>query len=172
MATSKKNNIYFFIYIFLINLSFICCVIEIPLQAIKVKGIPKYQNFTIIEPVSPLNEKNGTFYHQEWNAEINSELIFFASIKIGSNSQPFNLLLDTGSNYLWVAKIGCTKCSKKIRRFYNPSSSTTCDGRSYGQFSIKYGSGYVIGDFYSDNIEYISNKPFNYVFWSCIRSWF
>ena len=160
MATSKKNNIYCYIYIFLINLSFICCIVEIPLQAIKVKGIPKYKNLRIIEPGSPLIEKNGTFYYQQGNAEINAESLFFASIKIGSNSQPFNLLLDTGSSVLWVTKIGCTDCSPQITRHYNPRSSTTCEGTD-NSFSIRYGTGYVSGDYYNDNVEYLSNKKFN-----------
>ena len=172
MATSKKNNIYFCIYIFLINLSFISCVIEMPLQAIKVKGIPKYQNFTIIEPVSPLIEKNGTFYYQEGNAQINFENLFFASIKIGSNSQPFNLILDTGSSVLWVTHSNCGKeCSNSINRHYNPDSSTSCDG-PYNSFSIQYGTGSVTGDYYNDNIEYISNKQFNMYFGVASKAYF
>ena len=128
MVKSKINNIYFYLYIFLINLSFICSIIEIPLQAMKVKGIPKYQNLTIIEPGSPLIENNGTFYYQEGNIEINSELIFFTSIKIGSNSQPFNLLLDTGSSILWVTENNCSSCSPQISRYYDSNSSTTSKG--------------------------------------------
>ena len=172
MATTINNNIYFYIYIFLINLSFICCIIEIPLQPIKVKGIPKYQNLTIIEPGSPLIEKNGTFYHEEGNAEINSNFIFFASINIGSNSQPFNLILDTGSSVLWVAHSNCgNKCSSTINRRYNPSGSTTCDG-PYNSFSIKYGTGSVNGFYYNDNIEYISTKKFNMFFGVASNAYF
>ena len=163
MATSR-NIISVYLYIFLINLSFICCIIEIPLQAIKVKGIPKYQNLTIIEPASPLIEKNGTFYYQEGNVEINSEFIFFASIKIGSNSQPFNLLLDTGSSVLWVTHSNCgKKCSDSITRHYNPDSSTTKEG-PYNSFSIQYGTGSVSGNYYKDNMVYLSNKVFSMYF--------
>jgi len=162
MVTSRNINI--FIYIFLINLSFICCIIEIPLQPIKVKGIPKYQNLTIIEPASPLIEKNGSFYYQEGNVEINSEFIFFASIKIGSNSQPFNLLLDTGSSVLWVTHSKCgKKCSDSITRHYNPDSSTTKEG-PYKSFSIQYGTGSVSGNYYKDNMIYLSDKVFTMYF--------
>ena len=164
MAESKLNNIYLCLYIFLINLSLTLCIIEIPLQSMKVKGIPKYQNLTIILPGSPLIEKNGIFYYEEGNSEINSELIFFASIKIGSNSQPFNLLLDTGSNVLWVTHSNCgKKCSSTITRYYNPDSSTTKEG-PLADFSNQYGTGTVNGKLYNDNIEYLSNKKFNMFF--------
>ena len=163
MVKSKINNIFFYFYLFLINLSFICCIIEIPLQAIKVKGIPKYQNLTIIEQGSPLIENNGSFYYQEGNIEINSELIFFTSIKIGSNSQPFNLLLDTGSSILWVTENNCSSCSSQITRYYNSNSSTTSKG-PYDDFFIQYGTGSANGYFYNDNIEYLSNKKFKMYF--------
>lgn len=73
-------------------------IIEIPLTSIKVKGVPKYSNFKLIEsiPISDEN-KDKRILIEEGNALIDMNLLFIANLKIGSNKQEFNLVLDTGS---------------------------------------------------------------------------
>ena len=47
---SSLKRIYINIYIFLLNLFLFNSILEIPLQPLKVKGIPKYKNISILEP--------------------------------------------------------------------------------------------------------------------------
>ena len=154
--TTKYLSIY--LYIFLVNTSFISCIIEIPLYPIKVKGIPKYRNISVLEPYEPdfisLSEKGNSF--------MNANRLFLATIKIGSEAQTFNLILDTGSSILWVGRNNCGGNNGIINKF-NPSTSKTAQN-TFQTFNMRYGSGSCYGTYYSDNIEYIPNKKFNMYF--------
>ena len=88
----------FYIILILSYLTLANSIIEIPLASIKVKGIPKYSNFKLIEfiPASIENKNNRTLI-EEGNALIDMNLLFIANVRIGSNKQEFNLVLDTGS---------------------------------------------------------------------------
>lgn len=158
--TTKYLSIY--LYIFLINTSFISSIIEIPLYPLKVKGIPKYDNISIFEPYDPYNDNNSISFIDKGNAFINGNRLFLAQIKIGSEAQIFNLILDTGSSILWVGRNGCDGNHGLIHKF-NPATSKTA--RNTGQpFNMKYGSGACTGYYYNDNIEYIPDKKFNMYF--------
>ena len=151
-----------FLFISLINLAFISCVIEIPLESVEVEGIFKYKNITRVPAAKPSKKKGNLRFIETGYSEICQNMIFLAPIKIGSNSQVFKLLLDTGSSVLWVAKPGVAG-TNAITRFYDPSKSTT--SKASGQnFEIKYGSGYCHGYYYDDNAEYLANKKFNIIF--------
>ena len=153
---TKYLSIY--LYIFLISTSFISSIIEIPLYPIKVKGIQKYENISISEPYDPYNDNNSISYYVQGNTFINANNLFLAKIKIGSKSQIFNLILDTGSSILWVGRNTCGGDHTLIHTF-NPSTSTTA--RNTGQnFNMKYGSGDCNGLYYNDYIEYIQGKRF------------
>ena len=156
------KNLSIYLYIFLISTSFISSIIEIPLYPIKVKGIPKYQNITISEPYDPYNDNNSFSFVEQGNTFINANKLFLAKIKIGSQGQTFNLILDTGSSILWVGRNTCEGKHTLIHTF-NPSTSSTA--RNTGQyFSMKYGSGACNGFYYNDEIEYIQNKRFKMYF--------
>ena len=158
------NNFSMYLYIFLLKFFFINNLLEIPLETIKVKGIPKYQNISIIEPEQKIITNNQVIFHQEGGSVINNDLLFLANIKIGSNSQKFNLVLDTGSYLLWVAKKGCSG-SNRITKFFDPSASKTCEPYPYDQgFEITYGTGYCKGYYYKDNVNYISKDYFKMYF--------
>ena len=160
MSLLKRN--YINLYIFFLNLFLCNNLLEIPLKPLKIKGIPKYKNISLIEPGKNIIIKNNTILQEEGDSIVNNELLFLANIKIGSQSQGFNLILDTGSNLLWVAKNGCSG-RHNITNFFNPSSSSTC--RSTNQpFEMRYGTGSCSGLYYNDNIEYIKNKKFNIYF--------
>ena len=138
------------------------CVLEIPLKPIVVKGIPKYKNISVVEPGKNIVFNNTTMLYEQGSSYINSELLFLVNIKIGSNSQPFNLILDTGSSALWVAQRGCGG-SHRITNFYNPSSSTSSQ-RTTIPMEIQYGTGYTRGIYYNDKVEYLKGKKFNIYF--------
>ena len=159
---SSLKRIYINIYIFLLNLFLFNCILEIPLQPLKVKGIPKYKNISILEPGKKLILKDKIILIEEGDSIVNNDLLFLAKVKIGSNSQLFNLILDTGSNIFWVAQNGCSG-THNIKNFFDPSSSTTCQSTMKG-FEITYGTGSCSGLYYNDNVEYINNKKFNIKF--------
>ena len=156
---SSLKRIYINIYIFLLNLFLFNSILEIPLQPLKVKGIPKYKNISILEPGKKLILKDKIILIEEGDSIINNNLLFLTNVKIGTPSQSFNLILDTGSNLFWVAKDGCSG-SHEIKNFFDPSSSKTCQSTGH-PFQIKYGTGSCAGYYYNDNVEYIKNKKFN-----------
>jgi len=156
---SSLKRIYINIYIYLLNLFLFNCILEIPLQPLKVKGIPKYKNISILEPGKKSILKDKIILIEEGDSIINNNLLFLTTVKIGTTSQSFNLILDTGSNVFWVAKDGCSG-SHEIKNFFDPSSSKTCQSTGH-PFQIKYGTGSCAGYYYNDNVEYIKNKKFN-----------
>ena len=160
MEITKK--IYYSLYLFFSIISLSNCVLEIPLKPMVVKGIPKYKNITRVEPEKNLVYNNSTMLYEEGNSFINSEHLFVSTIKIGSNSQTFNLIMDTGSPVLWVAQPNC-KGTHKITRFFNPSASSTARGTTQ-PMKIQYGTGYAEGYFYTDNFEYLLTRKFNLYF--------
>ena len=154
---SKYLSIY--LYICLINTSFISSIIEIPLYPLKVKGIPKYENISMIEQYYPTSDNESISFTEEGNTFINRDILYIAKIKLGSEGQPFNLLLDTGSSILWVARNGCGG-KHTITNEFNPATSSTSQNTGI-TFSLNYGSGSCSGFYYNDNIEYIKSKSFN-----------
>lgn len=72
---------------------------------------------------------------------------YYASVKIGTPAQEFNVIYDTGSSNLWVPETGCVHCgyrfiNKKNKYDKDTSSTFVEDGSA---FSIQYGSGAVSG---------------------------
>lgn len=161
---SENKNISIFCFLFFIS-SYICltnCLIEIPFTAIEVKNIPKYKDIEVKEPLdfSKLDKSNITMFYTDGSIVINKNFLFLAHITIGSNNQPFNLLLDTGSHVLWVAEENCKETSKiPITNHYAPSKSTTKKTTTQS-FEITYGTGSVQGFYYYDYAKYINNKQF------------
>ena len=52
-----------------------------------------------------------------------SDVQIFANVFVGSDNQPFDLLFDTGSNWLWVFSEDCMNCPW-VNRFDDESSDT------------------------------------------------
>ena len=113
---------------------------------------------------------NTRFLTEEGNAVIASNYLFVAKVKIGSNKQEFNLILDTGSCVTWVAAQG-SKDTMPIAHHFNPSASSTCS-KTILSFHLKYGPGEIAGDFYSDNFYYINNREFKLVFGLATQTYF
>ncbi|KAJ3291716.1 hypothetical protein HDU79_002118, partial [Rhizoclosmatium sp. JEL0117] len=74
---------------------------------------------------------------------------FFATVSIGTPPQPFNLMVDTGSSYLWVASSNCTPdtCARPTSPKFNAgkSSSFSYQSSASNLQTLKYGAGSVTG---------------------------
>jgi len=160
----ERLKIYYIYILLFINISLSNCLIEIPLKPIEVKGFSKYKNIQIKEPFlfSNKTKLKNRFLIEEGKGYISNEFLFIINVKIGSNKQEFNLILDTGSYYTWVAKEG-SKDAQTISHHFNPSSSNTCVKTIFST-EINYGTGSCNGDFYTDNLYYINDKEFKMTF--------
>ena len=160
----KINIIIFIIFSLIIFLSKNTnCLIEIPVEIIyKKNNINKYNNN--INNNKQISKYNPILFIEEGVTKINSQHLFIVNIKIGSNSQIFRLILDTGSSLTWVADIdsqidGTTQISNR----FDPNLSSSCV-KLYKSFNIKYGTGSCSGYYYIDIIKYINNKEFKLKF--------
>ena len=90
--------------------------------------------------------------------EILDSFLFGAEIEIGSNSQKFNVILDTGSQILWVPEINNIS-SDNIKNYYQPSLSKTAENTKK-EFEVIYGTGYCQGYFYKDLLKFLSNDKY------------
>ena len=78
------------------------------------------------------------------------DLQLFAQIYIGSEKQPFDMIFDTGSNYLWVMSSSCRNCPVMNQKFFE--SESTSFKNTFSPISLYYGSGSVNGQHAIDNI--------------------
>ena len=81
--------------------------------------------------------------------------LFAADVSIGSNKQIFTILLDTGSEILWVP--GQEAVSSSGANIYNPSNSQTSK-RSSEKVNYEYSSGKISGYYYTDQINFLVSK--------------
>ena len=118
--------IYFILLLFLFNQS--NCLIEFPLEVL----ISHQNNISQMKTKIGANlqkSNNNNFLRfliEEGVTKINSNHLFLANIKIGSESQPFRLILDTGSSITWIADISSNiDTSLKISNYFDPSTSNS-----------------------------------------------
>ncbi|PCH35995.1 acid protease [Wolfiporia cocos MD-104 SS10] len=81
---------------------------------------------------------------------------YIGTVTIGTPSQSFPVVLDTGSSDLWLATTSCTSCPDQTPEFNPSSSSTLVQNNTSGQNSeieIQYGSGAVKGTLASDTVS-------------------
>ena len=138
------------------------CLIEIPLEVL----IPKQNKISTLKAKNKTNLKRTSnnfipnIFLEEGITKINQNHLFLANIKIGSESKPFRLILDTGSSITWVADSSSNVVStSKISNHFDPSLSSSCIILRE-MFNIKYGTGECSGYFIIDTIKYINNKQF------------
>ena len=148
----NKNNfqILFHFFLFLFLSKQINCLLEFPIKIINIKSNYKYSSYRTTSKI----------FIEEGITKINSNHLFLANIKIGSQSQPFRLILDTGSSITWVADINSNiESSSKISNSFDPTSSSTCTILPE-MFNIKYGTGECSGYYCIETIKYLNNKQF------------
>ena len=142
----KKNKnqfikLYFFTFITLAYLiSITKCIVEIPIQSLEFESLS-----TKSESISFSKNK-----------------FLIAKVKIGSNDQEFNLLIDSTSPLSWVTLEG-SKDEFIINNYYNPNESTTSK-KVDKKFEINYNDLYCKGNYYEDEIKFIDDKKFNFKF--------
>ena len=91
---------------------------------------------------------------------LDNNLLSF-EIKIGSDKQKFNVIIDTGSSILWVSGEGSEDKDVQITHHYNPKTSLTSKKTNF-TYKIRYGSGYSLGYYYYDQINLFNNIDDNY----------
>ena len=159
----NENNIHLLYYFILIILVFpsIYCLLEFPLEVINIKTNIKSKNSLNPKISKKLYPKK---YMEEGVTKINSNHLFLTNIKIGSQSQSFRLILDTGSSITWVADINSQiKDVSAISNRFDPNTSSSCKILPQ-KFEIKYGTGECSGYYCIDVIQYLNNKKFRLKF--------
>ena len=158
---------YLYLFLVLSFISLINCIIEIPLKPIQVKGFTKYSGINFNGPIK-INCTNCKFLNKtsilidEGNWFINNNFLFVAKVQIGSKSQEFRLILDTGSYIIWVPGKNSID-SYKMKNKFDPYSSTTAKDLDTS-FTQEYGTGSIEGFYFSDYFKYIKNKQFQVIF--------
>ena len=94
--------------------------------------------------------------------KIDSNLLTFEN-NIGSNSQKFEVILDTGSSILWIPGEEYEEETSKILRRYNHKSSLTSVKTNH-KFKINYGTGYSLGSYFFDRIKMFNCTDNNSIF--------
>ena len=84
--------------------------------------------------------------------------LFGTEITIGSNKQPFTVILDTGSEILWVEGEQVSSSKK-----YIPSNSETSKKTSE-VLNYEYTSGKITGYFYNDQMNFLLPNSFYFYF--------
>eukprot|EP00340_Litonotus_pictus_P001423 CAMPEP_0170527422 /NCGR_PEP_ID=MMETSP0209-20121228/12887_1 /TAXON_ID=665100 ORGANISM="Litonotus pictus, Strain P1" /NCGR_SAMPLE_ID=MMETSP0209 /ASSEMBLY_ACC=CAM_ASM_000301 /LENGTH=387 /DNA_ID=CAMNT_0010817927 /DNA_START=73 /DNA_END=1238 /DNA_ORIENTATION=- len=92
-------------------------------------------------------------------------------IEIGTPPQKFNVLLDTGSNVLWVANkdFQCVKMQRcqGIYHHFDANRSSTVIRNTLEPVELSYGTGYVQGYGYNDKVTFPGDEfgtmSFNFV---------
>ena len=139
-------------------------LIELPLERVNIHWYEKRNNKFINNTNKFYSKSHPIIFMEEGVTKINSQHLFIANIKIGSKSQIFRLIIDTGSSLTWVADAnGQFEDSSKISNRFDPSSSSTCL-KINQNFNIKYGTGSCSGLYFIDNIKYINNIDFKLKF--------
>ena len=177
----KKQNL-FLLIIFLMITKIISQQIELPLKLINTSysKYPKPKKI-FIKKNSLYNIKS--FHHKKkslisdsqttlsCNIELLNSFLFAAEIEIGSNNQKFDVVLDTGSEILWVPEINSVNSNTQIEHFYIPKNSKTSINTAKS-FEVRYGTGYCKGYYYQDQIKFLSNEKYDIIFGSANNSIF
>ncbi|KAF8745837.1 peptidase A1 family, partial [Rhizoctonia solani] len=93
---------------------------------------------------------------QEDMVNQNMDVMYYASVEVGTPPQSYAVILDTGSSDMWLQSVACAPCTgKKI----DPATSSTLQPSS-SSFSIAYGIGSVRGSLVNDVVSIGSSPAF------------
>ncbi len=80
---------------------------------------------------------------------------YYANIFVGSEKEEFTVIIDTGSNILWLPSTNCTMCRNYTNKYdENLSISNKLLNKT---INITYGKGFVEGDLFSDDVYIAEN---------------
>lgn len=97
------------------------------------------------------------------SGRVSKKMAYFGELGVGSPAQAFSVVFDTGSGNLIVPGSSCESPACRIHSRFNASESSTfrhvmCDGSEIpanakpDRIRITFGTGYVVGDCFSDQI--------------------
>jgi saccharopepsin len=99
--------------------------------------------------LSPSLSKRGAASHPLWNF---APLGYIIDVSVGTPSQTFTVLIDTGSADLWIPASTCTKDQGCLGKTFDASQSSTLKNTSE-PFDIVYGSGFDNGTYVQDVVR-------------------
>ncbi|KAF8609037.1 acid protease [Ceratobasidium sp. AG-I] len=79
----------------------------------------------------------------------NTDILYYATINVGTPPQSYAVILDTGSSDMWLQSTTCVQCTGKT---FDPASSSSLSNSST-PFSISYGIGSAKGTAVSDVVS-------------------
>lgn len=95
--------------------------------------------------------KRADGFEQIFDGQSDSQ--YFGNISIGTPSQSFDVILDTGSADLWVASSSCTSASCQSVSLYNAADSSSAT-TSATTFQVTYGTGAAAGTLVTDTVTF------------------
>jgi hypothetical protein len=90
--------------------------------------------------------------HKRANLINDGNIAYYMNIRIGTPRQNFTVLLDTGSDLLWLPSSRCTPQNCRDPVYYDGSRSSTYQNLNVPD-EIQYGAGRVSGDLARDTVE-------------------
>ena len=169
----QKINRYILLIIFYLLFPYNSIYIEVPLKLYNKSLSDNYsfkKNLFNSSKFFQFSQKSFDIYTQKKYKPLFSYLsqlennLFVYQIKIGSDEQIFNVILDTGSSILWIPGIGSDDKEIQITHHYNPNTSLTSKKTNSG-YKIRYGSGYSLGSYYIDQIKLFNSANINFSFY-------
>ena len=134
--------------------AFTNCLLKIPFKAIKIKGDSKKIPIKNLKPISESEKDFRTLSSIDYDfglITLNKNYLFLTELEIGTPEQKFNLLLDTLTNILWVARSSSN--AEGIENFYSTRSSST--KKDTGE---TLNLDYIKGNLFTDQLKYIDNN--------------
>lgn len=156
---NTNNNVsYLVIYKYLYNKKI---VVFLAIVMLKVSIIYNAKLFLFKEEFSKeklndMTKNNGKVNHLlELKNFANSQ--YYAIIEIGTPSQKFKVIFDTGSSNLWVQSSSCTTSGCLQHKGFDSSQSVSFSKHYVNNkipiFNIKYGTGNISGEFVEDIVN-------------------
>ncbi|KAH8555917.1 aspartic peptidase domain-containing protein [Umbelopsis sp. PMI_123] len=99
--------------------------------------------------LSPSLTKRGAASHPLWHF---APIGYLIDVNVGTPSQNFTVLLDTGSADLWIPSSACSQASGCLGKTFDASQSSTLKNTSV-PFDIVYGSGFDNGTYVKDVVQ-------------------
>ena len=169
----QKIDRYILLTYFFLLIPFSSTYIQLPFKLYNLAPLSNYSSNEIsfnsinyLQKLKKVLNSNGKKIHkcpQSYLNKLENNLLVH-EIKIGSDEQTFNVILDTGSSILWVAGIGSENYETQISHQYNPKTSFTSKKLNCS-YKIRYGSGYSLGNYYIDQIKLFNSTDKNTSFY-------